>query len=247
MKATLLIVEDEQAVARELQSMLIELDPELTVLGICDDGESALVRIMTDKPDILFLDIELPGINGLEVANTVAKMEDGPVIVFLTAYDEFALKAFDVNAVDYILKPIDKRKLCRILDRSHRVLSCMPKTEILQDDDTIRRMAVDKGDTMEVIDCRKIRVICGEKRYIHIVMLNGDVHEVRTTLRDMEARLPKDLFFRCHRSYIVNVNEIKQIKTWFKRKYILVLKGDKKLEIPVGRVYVDTLKSYVEF
>ncbi|MCH4179240.1 MAG: LytTR family DNA-binding domain-containing protein [Megasphaera sp.] len=248
MKADILIVEDEEAVARELRTMVNHIDPDLHVIGICGDGETALARIISDKPDLVLLDIELPGINGLEVAGTIAKMDDGPAVVFLTAYDQFALEAFDVNAVDYILKPIDERKLRRILERSKRILDVTAKTaDKTKETSPLRHMAVDKGDTMEVIDCCQIRFIYGENHYIHIMMTNGESHEVRMSLRDMEERLPQDSFFRCHRSYIVNVNEIKQIKTWFKRGYILVLNGKPPSEIPVGRAYVDVLKSHIEF
>lgn len=247
MKASLLIVEDERAVAQELKMMIEQLDSELHVLDICEDGESALVSIISYKPDIVFLDIELPGINGMDVANTLAKVKEAPAIVFLTAYQQFALQAFQVNAVDYVLKPISTRKLKQVLERLSHVVSAASHAAPQDESHEIpAKLAVDKGDAMAVIDWKDIRYVCGQNRQVLIHMKNGECHATRMTLRDLEAHLPSQLFFRCHRGYIVNVDEIKEIKTWFKRGIVLKLRGDDDVELPVGRVYMNKLREYIE-
>ncbi len=250
MKYTIIIVEDEIAVGLELQRMLEELDEQLDIQAVCTNGETALAQIMTHRPDIIFLDIELPYINGLEIARTLIQTEGyKPVIVFLTAYDQFAAEAFDVEAVDYILKPVDKSKVQRVLKRCYWMLraeTMMGDISPSEAEPSMRRLAVDKGDTMEVIDCFNIRFIYSKSHYAYISMKNGDRHEVRMSLRDIAQQLPRDKFFRCHRKYIVNVEEIKQIKMGFKRGYLLVLKGDDEIEIPVGRAYIDILKEYIK-
>ncbi len=250
MKYTIIIVEDEIAVGLELQRMLEKLDEQLDIQAVCTNGETALAQIMTHRPDIIFLDIELPYINGLEIARTLTQTEGyKPVIVFLTAYDQFAAEAFDVDAVDYILKPVDENKVRRVLKRCYWMLRAevmMGTVSSGETETSMRRLAVDKGDTMEVIDCLNIRFIYSKSHYAYISMKNGDRHEVRMSLRDIAQQLPHDKFFRCHRNYIVNVEEIKQIKMWFKRGYLLVLKGDEEMEIPVGRAYIETLKEYIK-
>ena len=250
MNRKVIIAEADLAIAEQLQDWLAELDPNFCIQPVCSDGENALAQIMTQAPGIVFLDVELPRINGVEIARTLVKMKEHPLIVFLASSEKFAAEAFLVDALDYVLKPLDKKKIQHVSKRCHWILRAeeMMETKAVGTDETseLRHLAVDKGDTMEVIDCLNIRFIFSKNRYAYISMKNGDCHEMRISLRDIEKQLPHSLFFRCHRNYIVNVEYIKQIKLWFKRGYLLILKGAEEVEIPVGRAFIEILKEHIK-
>lgn len=233
-----------------LKHILAKLQVPITITSVCTDGETALAAIMMHKPDIIFLDSELPAISGIEVAHVLRQAETyQPLLVFTASTKQYAAEAFAVSAVDYVLKPFDEDNIQRALRRCQWMMQAKEvMEEVPMHESTVpslRRLAVDKGDTMEVIDCLNIQYIYGQHRCVHISMKNGDQHEVYMSLRNMMKQLPKDTFFRCHRNYIVNVEEIHQIKLWFKRGYLLVLKGKNATEIPVGRAYINALREYI--
>ena len=245
------IVDDERIMAAELKMMIEELYPEIQTAGVCHDGEAALQMIMKLKPDIVFLDIEMPGMNGLQVAEQLTIIDHAPVIVFVTAFDEFALKAFAVNAVDYILKPLDGSDIQRVMKKIEKLLErhsnpIVAKLKSPSKAGYMRRISMEYGDRMEIIDRENIQLIYAKDRLVFILTLDGKTYRAKLTLQDFELRLPPERFFRCHRNYIVNINEIKQIATWFKKGYLLILKGSKNQEVPVGRAYVGKMKEYIE-
>lgn len=246
-----IIVDDERIIAEEFKTMIAELYPDIQIVGVCHDGETALKMITKLKPDIAFLDIEMPGMNGLQVAEQLSKLDDAPMIVFVTAFDEFALKAFVVNAVDYILKPLDERDIQRVMKKIEKLRKRHKKPLPVEAKSPIkpgylRKISVEKGDRMEIIDSENIQLVYAKDRLVFVSMFDGETYRVKLTLQDFEIRLPPEKFFRCHRNYIVNINEIKQIATWFKKGYLLILKGPKNLEVPVGRAYVNKMKEYIE-
>lgn len=249
------IADDEKLMALELQALLLELYFDLQIVGVAHDGETALELVETCKPDIAFLDIQMPGMTGLEVAKRLIAGEEPPVVVFATAYDEYALKAFAVNAMDYILKPYDEADIRRVMEKFEKLLagsSVKPKLNINKESlkpDRIRKFSLEKGDRMEIIDSDKIELIYAKDRLVYIKTLDGEIYRTKLTLQEYEVKLPAEHFFRCHRNYIVNVNQIKEIATWFNKGYILILKQNaagKGQEIPVGRAYAAKLREYIE-
>lgn len=247
----LMIVEDEKATAAELQGMVQELCTDTEVYSVCYDGETAVKEIQRLHPDVVLLDVELPGMRGIEVAQALMEMERAPLIIFVTAYMDFAVQAFAVNALDYILKPVDKKSLARVLlkvkKRMKELQAPLAKAAFSEHTVTLRKLTVNRGDRLEIIDCQDIRLIYGKNRQVFILTKKDEVCKVKITLQEFEERLSETAFFRCHRNYIVNVDEIKQITTWFKQRYLLILKGKKGMEIPVGRAYVGNLRAHVEF
>ena len=245
-----MIADHEVGAGNTLKHILDKLRAPIEIEMICTDGETALANIMMYKPDIIFLNSELPKISGIEIANALGQVKTyRPLIVFTSKTKQYAAEAFAVFAVDYILKPLDEKKIQHAIKRCQWMIQAKEGMDNISMHEIfsppIRRLAVDKGDTMEVIDCLNIQYIYGQNRYVHISMKNGDQHEVCMSLRNIMKQLPHDTFFRCHRNYIVNVVEIQQIKLWFKRGYLLVLKGSNSIEIPVGRAYINTLKEYI--
>lgn len=244
------IVDDERIMAEELKIMLTESYPEVELVGMCHDGEAALKLIRKLRPELVFLDIEMPGMNGLEVAKCLMGQAHAPFIVFVTAFDEFALKAFAVNAVDYILKPLDERDVERVMSKAEKLLAgrstATQGTKPVSKPGTVKKFSVEKGDRMEIVDSDNVRLIYAKDRQVFLATNNGETYRAKLTLQDFELRLPPEKFFRCHRNYIVNIDEIKQIATWFKKGYLLILKGTDNLEVPVGRAYAGKMKEYIE-
>jgi DNA-binding LytR/AlgR family response regulator len=242
---SIVIVDDEPIMAEELKATLLELYPDVHIAGVYHDGETALSMIRRLNPHIVFLDIQMPGMTGMEVANYLAKLEHSPMVVFVTAYDEFAIKAFEVNAVDYILKPLDENDLQRVMAKIQKVLRQTMKVNTVPPK-TARKFSVEKGDRMEIVDIQNIKLVYAKDRMVYLLTLAGESFRAKLTLQEFAAKLPPDKFFRCHRNYIVNIDQIKQIATWFKKGYLLILKDEKNMEIPVGRAYVSKLKEYIE-
>lgn len=239
--------------ATELQTLLLELHSGIKIVGVAHDGETALQLIKRFKPDIVFLDIQMPEMSGIEVAEQLVNYKEPPIVVFATAYDEYALKAFAVNAFDYILKPYDERDIGRVMDKFNKRLAWSAVNRMAGAPQGMvsggRKFSVEKGDRMGVVDVDKIELIYAKDRLVYLKTLDGEVYRTKLTLQEYEAKLPPENFFRCHRNYIVNVNQIREIATWFNKGYILILEkaasGDRH-EIPVGRAYTAKLKEYIE-
>lgn len=238
-KIKALLVDDEVLMCSELQS-LCEASPGIEIVGACHDGNAALKMIEALRPDVVFLDVQMPGIGGLQVASRLYMKPGAPLIVFATAYDEYALKAFEVNAVDYLLKPFDEQDVDRVLHKIRSLLVNRSKPAYA------KKMTAERGDRIEVIDNDRIQMIYAKDRLVYIQTLDGGVYNSRLTLQDFENRLDPARFFRCHRNYIVNMDQVKQIANWFNRGYLLILKGDRNVEVPVSRIYTRRLKEYVD-
>lgn len=250
-----ILADDEKLMAEELRSLLLELYPDIAILGVLHDGEAALKMTKARKPDILFLDIQMPGMTGLAVAEQLMGYEDSPAIVFATAYDEYALTAFSVNAIDYILKPYDEAELERVMKKFEKMLArSSVKTRAASQQDLarnacVRRFTVEKGDRMEIVDSNNIELVFAKDRLVFIKTLDGETYRTKLTLQEFEGKLPAERFFRCHRNYIVNVDQIKEIANWFNKGYLLILHktaAGKGLEVPVGRAYAARLREYIE-
>ncbi|WP_371376427.1 LytR/AlgR family response regulator transcription factor [Sporomusa aerivorans] len=251
----IILADDEKPMAAELCSVLLELYPDLCIAGVAHDGEAVLKLAKAHKPDILFLDIQMPGMTGLEVAERLMTCEDPPAIVFATAYDEYALTAFSVNAIDYILKPYDEADVERVMKKFEKMLArASVKTKAGSQRDCpkaagVRKFTVEKGDRMEIISSDNIELVFAKDRLVYIRTLDGEIYRTKLTLQEFEGKLPAERFFRCHRNYIVNVNQIKEIANWFNKGYLLILQktaAGKGMEVPVGRAYAARLREYIE-
>lgn len=253
-KIKILIVDDEVIMAEELKCLLSQYD-SLQIIGLCHDSEIALEEIKKQHPDAVFLDIRMPGLSGIEVAKQVAHSESPPVIVFSTAYDSYAIQAFQVNAVDYILKPFDEKDIQRVVNKlQKRLLAKSPN--IIERKHTIgidenhpsysRKFTVDLGASMAILDSDNIQLVYAKDRMVFIQTTEGESYKAKSTLQEFESRLDPRKFFRCHRNYIVNIDQIKAIASWFNRGYLLIMKDD-KTEIPVSRAYVNKLREYIQF
>lgn len=256
MKVTALVVDDEQ-LAREELCFLLGQSSDVEVIGQAGDGIEALGLLEDLEPDLVFLDIQMPGLTGFEVARQALARHLAPEIVFVTAYDQYALDAFHVNAVDYLLKPVDAGRLDRALARARRRMSADRSASVAGADlERIVQLVSERHSRRTQVavkvDDRILLVPADDLIY---ASLNDDVVTVVATgaagtvtvrtLDDLQAQLDPVVFWRVHRSYLVNIHKIKEIVPWFSRNFILRMKDAKATEIPVSRTQTKRLREYL--
>jgi two-component system LytT family response regulator len=238
---------DDEDLARERLRSLLARDSRIEVIGEAGDGKSAVNAIEKLKPDLVFLDVQMPELNGFEVLEGLDK-EKLPNIVFVTAHDKFALKAFDVHAVDYLLKPFDRERFQLALDRAiakiqgqkpgHRNEALAAVIEETKPAGPVERLLVKSDGRVLLLKVDDIDWIEAADNYVNI-KVGKDSHMMRETMTSLEARLPKDKFMRISRSTIVNVERIQELQPMFHGEYIVVLKNGAKLTL--SRTYRDKL------
>ena len=245
-----IIIIDDEAPAREIiKHYLLEVD-SVEVIAECADGFSGLKSISFLKPDLVFLDIQMPRLTGIEM---VEVLTEKPEIIFTTAYDQFALRAFELNAVDYLMKPFQKR---RFLDAVQKAIDKIrsgkgnkePASQLLAKKPElslpINRIVVRKGNAINLVPVEQIRYVEAQDDYVMIYHKTGKSLK-QQTMKFYEENLPKESFVRIHRSYIVRIEEIKQIEPYTKDNHVAILQSGDKL--PVSRAGYRHLKDELNF
>ena len=236
------MIADDEAPARDkLQRWLAE-QSDLEVVARAEDGLQAASLIDQARPDVAFLDIQMPGLNGLEVA---AQLEPAtaPLIVFVTAYDEHAVKAFDLNAVDYLLKPYDKERLLKSLSRVRERLgdrqSRVPAVATARaQTNSADRLLVPEGERLQLIDSGSIDWLEADDNYVHVHTASRS-YLLRRTLQDLLTQLGEQRFVRIHKSVAVNISAIGSLTPLFKGDYEVALRNGRTLRL--SRRYKDAL------
>lgn len=236
------VIIDDEALARRRIKKLLTVKPDIDVVAECNNGKDAIASIERLKPDLVFLDIQMPEMNGFEVIERW-DVKNFPVVVFVTAYDSYAIKAFDVNAVDYILKPFDDERFYLALDRActmieqketgawakrvfnmlHGMQSPIPAMQNYLD-----RIVIKSSGRIHFAATETIDWIEASGKYLDI-HAGKEVHRIRESMNELENRLDPKQFLRIHRSYIINVSRIREMQPWHKGEYIVILKNDAKL------------------
>ncbi|KMY52079.1 LytR/AlgR family response regulator transcription factor [Peribacillus loiseleuriae] len=240
------IVDDEPLARDELKYLLIQ-SKQVKILGESDCLEDAVVDISRLKPDLVFLDIELAEDNGLQLAKHLLTLDPIPAIVFATAYDEYALQAFELNALDYLLKPFDENRIQKTLEKIQQM------QRIGEEESTIHpSLKKDHTGKMAVlVDERIILLTCDDILYLEsfegksIIKMMEHTYKVSEALVVLEKKLNRGQFIRVHRSFIVNMDHIIEIEPWFNSTYHLIMKDRSK--VPVSRTYVKELKQILGF
>jgi two-component system LytT family response regulator len=225
-----LIIDDERLARQELRRIL-ENHKNIEILDECDNAEDAITKIEELKPDLIFLDIQMPGKNGFDVLEEIIYT---PEVIFVTAYDEFALKAFEVSALDYILKPVEENRfdesLKKVIDKINAKRSddaLAPKEEQLGASDQV---FVKDGDKCWFVELGDIRLFESEGNYVRVYFDNNKPLILKS-LNNLDKKLSDKLFFRANRKHIINLKWIDKIETWFNGGLLVILKDDKKIEI----------------
>ncbi len=251
---TALVADDEQLAREELCFLLGQMEG-VNVVAQAANGVEALDEIARVSPDVAFLDVQMPGLTGFEVARRLLQDGEGPGVIFVTAYDRRAIEAFEVNAVDYLLKPVDAGRLEQAVARARtRRGDSQPIAGQL--DKLVRLMAgqKDRRDQVAVkVNDRFVLVQSDDIIYASlaedsITIVTGQVSGTSNdrTLDELHARLDPDVFWRVHRSHLVNINKVKEIVPWFSRNYILRMADAKATEIPVSRSQTRRLRDYLK-
>jgi two-component system LytT family response regulator/two-component system response regulator LytT len=247
------VADDEQPARDELCYLLGQIDG-VEVIGQAGSGPEAVDTIVRLGPDVAFLDMQMPGLTGLEVVRQLQGSGATSAVVFVTAYDHKAVEAFEVNAVDYLLKPVEAQRLAQAVSRA-RGRRAEPPPLADQLDRLVRLMATANRPAQVAVKVqeRYILVQADEILYASVVddsinIVTGQVSGTSNdrTLDELHARLDPATFWRVHRSHLVNINKIKEIVPWFSRNYILRMKDAKATEIPVSRSQTRRLRDYLK-
>jgi two-component system response regulator LytT len=251
------VVVDDERLAREELCFLLGQIPGVDVVAQADDGVAALEVIAEQTPDLVMLDVQMPGLTGFEVARRLLRGGTDSHLVFVTAYDRHAIEAFDVNAVDYLLKPVEAERLAMAVDRVRkrmvperggqaapngldRVLELLGERQNRRD-----QLAVKVGDRFLLLQTDEVVHASVEDDVITVVTNSLSGTSNYRTLDELQARLDPEIFWRVHRSHLVNINKIREIVPWFSRNYILKMKDAKGSEIPVSRSQTRRLREYL--
>ena len=241
MKIRTLIVDDEP-LARERIRTLLEDEPDIEVIGECDNGATAVETITEKKPDLLFLDVQMPELDGFGVLDQIND-KHMPAVVFVTAHDAFALQAFEVHAVDYLLKPFDRERFKKALDRALETLKRRQTDELshrlsallaeVKPEARIDRLAIKSAGRVIFLRLDEIDWIDAADNYVNLHVGN-ESHLHRETMTAMEERLKGGKFMRISRSTIVNVDRIKELQPLFHGEYSVILRNGTRLTLSRG-------------
>ena len=258
------LVDDEQLARDELGYLLGQVGG-IEVIGQAGNGLEALTTIDRLQPDVVFLDVQMPGLTGFEVARRLVDGGADAHIIFVTAYDQHAIEAFEVNAVDYLLKPVDPARLQVAVQRARRRTDFsrvdpehgaaagvsnaqLEKIVQLVNERQSRRerLAIRVGERFLLVQAEEIIYASLADESITVVTPQHTGTSNYRTLDELQARLDPTVFWRVHRSHLVNINKIKEIVPWFSRNYILRMKDPKATEIPVSRTQTRRLREYLK-
>lgn len=251
---TALIVDDEELAREELKYLLD--DGSVEIVGEGTNGVEAVDLIRTHHPDVVFLDVQMPGIDGFAVLKKLLDLGEGdhlPEIIFATAFDQYAVRAFDVNAIDYLLKPFDRARVQQAVERARQRLQetaaeAKPPSGDLRVDTLLKlieqhqspkphsgKIVVQAGSRLLLIDQKDICFASIDEGIISVVTPSLEGQSKCRTLEELVELLDPAVFWRAHRSYLVNINHIREVVPWFKSTYQLRMDDKKQTEIPVSR------------
>ena len=243
------VIADDELLARERLRQLLRNEPEIELVAECADGQEAVAAIEKHSPELVFLDIQMPELDGFGVLESMPA-ELAPVIVFVTAHDKFALRAFEVHAVDYLLKPFDRERFQKALSRAMERVKQRGKTgagagpasavlaELRPAPKPLERLAVKTSGRVIFVKLADIDYIEAAHNYVEL-HVDKQSHLLRETLNSIEARLPEDKFVRISRSVIVNIERIKELQPLFYGEYTVTLHNGTRLTL--SRRYRDKL------
>jgi two-component system LytT family response regulator len=241
------LIVDDEALARERLRSFLEKEPQIEVIGECANGLEAVAAIQEHRPHLVFLDVQMPELDGFEVLDQLNPSQR-PHVIFVTAHDRFACKAFEIHAIDYLLKPFSKLRfqtaLTRAIDRIHQGQTGKPDPHISELLAEIRpakpldRIAVKSGGRVTLVRVDEIDYVEAASNYVEL-HIGRESHLLRETMAKIESRLPADKFLRISRSTIVQIDRVKELQPLFHGEYSVILRDGTKLTL--SRTYRDKL------
>lgn len=256
------VVDDEQLARDELGYLLGRMGG-VEIIGHAGNGVEALGTIARLQPDLVFLDVQMPGLTGFEVARRLLDTQASSEIIFVTAYDQHAIEAFEVNAVDYLLKPVEQARLAVAVERARRRMAVEHAFDrsgagvntaqlekivelVAERQSRKERLAIKVGERFMLVQAEDVIYASLRDDGIAVVTDHHAGTSNYRTLDELQDRLDSKVFWRVHRSHLVNINKIREIVPWFSRNYILRMKDAKTTEIPVSRTQTRRLREYLK-
>lgn len=248
------VVIDDEKLAREELTFLLKNFPEIEVVGTADNGLEAVSLIERSEPDVAFLDVQMPGLDGMSVIRKLREESDAlPHFVLVTAFENYAIEAFRIEALDYLLKPVEKERLAETVNRAARLVSegarsaaeyptlPTPRANLQRS-----KILVKSSGRSFIVDAQDIVYATIEDGVITIVTSTIEGESNYRTIEELQSSLDPDIFWRVHRSYLVNINRIRELIPWFKSSYQIRMDDKKGTEIPVSRVQTRRLRALLK-
>jgi two-component system, LytTR family, response regulator len=248
---TAMVVDDEQLACDELSYLLKDF-PEVEVIATASNGLEAVELVQKLEPDLVFLDVHMPGLDGIGTVRRLRERDvELPYFIFVTAYDQHAVEAFRLEALDYLLKPVDRGRLAETIERARRVMQEKKTTGVSAGGGTAAKpvaaprskLLVRANSRNFIVDANEVIYATIDNGLITLVTTNLEGQSNYRTIEDLQANLDRDTFWRVHRSYLVNINRIKEVVPWFKSSYQLRMDDRKHTEVPVSRVQTRRLRE----
>lgn len=236
----IVIADDERYSRDELKHLLSEFS-SIQIVGEAETGETAVMKSIQLQPDVIFLDVEMPKMNGMEAAKALMELKKVPLIVFATAYPQFAAEAFRYEAIDYLLKPYDEDQLKQTVQRIEKLLIQPKETE---KSSVSGKLAVEAEGEIIYLEPKEILYMYRDEKLTKILTKTKE-YNTKTPLKDLESRLVPYRFFRIHKSYLVNLDFVTKLTPWFNGAYQLELEGTQEM-LSVSRNYVKSLREKLE-
>jgi two-component system LytT family response regulator/two-component system response regulator LytT len=249
-----LVVDDEQLAREELSYLLADF-PEIDILETATNGLEAVKLIEQHEPDLVFLDVQMPGLDGLGVIRRLREQDAYlPYFVLATAFDRYAIEAFRLEAMDYMLKPVDKERLSECIARAKRVIDEKQRaeedkqTEAGQVKPSLQRskLLIRNNNRNLIVDVNDLIYATIEDGLITIVTPHFEGHSNYRTIEELQSNLDPSIFWRVHRSFLVNINKIREVIPWFKSSFQLKMDDKKQTEIPVSRIQTKRLRALLK-
>lgn len=243
-----LVIDDEPAARRLMKSLLLEHADVVEVIGEAGNGREAIQKIEELKPDLIFLDIQMPDMTGFEV---IDKVSNKPNIIFTTAYEQYAIKAFDTFSIDYLLKPIKEERLQQSIEKLKRFGQLNQTINLQSLHEMIRQFQVPQkatalpikiGDRITLLRFENIAYLEAQDKYVYIFTLDGNKHLTDQSLAQLLEKLPPQ-FYRIQKSYIINKDKIREMHRHFNSRYLFVLDDKAGTRLTSGRTYHDAIKE----
>jgi two-component system, LytTR family, response regulator LytT len=246
-----ILVDDEKLASEELAYQLKEF-PDIEILATASNGLEAVKLIQSLEPDLVFLDVQMPGLDGLGVIRKLREQEIPlPYFVMATAYDQYAVEAFRWEALDYVLKPVDKERLTVAIERARKAVN--DRAKVAQPEPAMPKPALQRSKLLVrsnqrnfIVDAQDVVYATIDDGLITVVASNLEGQSNYRTIEELQSNLDPDTFWRVHRSYLVNIHRIKEVIPWFKSSFQLRMDDKKQTEIPVSRVQTKRLRALLK-
>lgn len=246
------VVVDDEELGRERLQALLEEQTGVQIVGVCSDGASAVECIESARPDLVFLDVQMPGMSGFDVIENLDPSHL-PAVVFVTAHDGHAIRAFEIHALDFLLKPFDQTRFEKALERARAQLAAKKSSaidprlvslleELHEERKYPERLIVKSSGRVFFVRAEEIDWVEASGNYVK-VHAKGEAHLLRESMKNMESKLDPKTFVRIHRSAIVNIDRIKELEPWFHGEYIVIMRDGTRLT--ASRVFSDRLSALI--